>query len=323
VIKSIAAPLKIINNNQRTKNAGIALIQVLLITAILSVLALYLSKTARDQVTVARWLDDKASAQIAIHSAEAQILFSLFTEPFLAESSVSSDETIEQDAEVDREQPLALKNIWNFFGHPFAINNQVTIRMQDQAGLINAHYLISKIIRTLIESQEYSEIEANVMIDHLLDWQDIDSIARINGNEDQGFDKNIRNGAMSSIYDLVHISGIPPSILPLLYQNVTIYHRGNFNPMNASVELLAALSNQDIAEQVNELRINRQLNRKNFKELTDIKEDDDIFMFPSNYLAITIVGQVGEVQARKAMIISIQPNASNNLAPLNTYSITN
>ncbi|MCJ8296947.1 MAG: type II secretion system protein GspK [Colwellia sp.] len=307
------------------KNTGIALIQVLLITAILSVLALYLTQTAREQITIARWLDDKASAQVALHSAESQLLFSLLTEPFLAENIDLDNNNNDSDAFVEPSDasntvPMTLKSRWNFFGKAFAINEHVKVAIQDQSGLIHAHYPIQRILRTLITSQGFSEIESNVIIDNLLDWQDLDSIARINGNEEQTANSTVRNGAISSLSELVHIKAIPPRLLPILKENLTIYRRGNFNPRNASIELIAALSSKSIAEQVNTLRVNKQLTKRNFIELTGIREDDEIYFYPSNYLAIDIFSQVGKSIATKVMTIKVQPNAGNNISPINIYS---
>jgi len=62
---------------KKKNQQGIALIQVLLISAVLSVLALYLTSTAKDQVKVAQWSIDKAQALVNINSGEAQLLFSL------------------------------------------------------------------------------------------------------------------------------------------------------------------------------------------------------------------------------------------------------
>lgn len=306
--------------------AGIALIQVLLITAILSVLALYLTQTAREQITIARWLDDKASAQVALHSAESQLLFSLLTEPFLAENIVQDTNNSDNDnffstsLNTNSTLPISLKNKWNFFGKQFVINDRTKASIQDQSGLIHAHYPLQRILKSLIISQGFSEIETNVIVDSLLDWQDLDNIARINGNEAQTRNSSVRNGAISTLFDLAHIKEIPPRLLPILLDNLTIYRRGNFNPMNASVELIAALSSQSVAEQVNTLRVNNQLTKQQFIELTGITQDDDIYFYPSNYLTIEIISQIGDSIAKKILTIKVQPNAGNNISPINIYS---
>ena len=58
---------------------GVALIQVLLVTSILSVLALYMTQTAKSQIQQAKWMNNKAQAHIELHSAESELLFELFT----------------------------------------------------------------------------------------------------------------------------------------------------------------------------------------------------------------------------------------------------
>jgi general secretion pathway protein K len=309
----IKRPKKTVNPYHKVQ--GIALIQVLLITAILSVLALYLTQTARDQITIAQWLDDKTNAQVALHSAESHLLFSLLTEPFLAEQISQQTNNEENNTSL----PFPLRNNWNFFGQAFAINAQTQASIQDQSGLIHAHYPLINVLNALISSQGFSEIETNVIIDNLLDWQDLDNIARVNGNEQQSQNKVIRNGAVSSLFDLGHIEAIPPRLMPVLLANLTIYHRGNFNPMNASVELLSALTSPALAEQVKVLRSSKQLTKQNFTELTGIKEDEEIYFYPSNYLSVKLISKVGDSVAHKTMIIKVQPNAGNNISPINMY----
>ena len=62
------------------KQRGIALVQVLLIVAVVSILALYFTQSARQQVKNATMMVDKAQALVELNNAEASILFSLLTE---------------------------------------------------------------------------------------------------------------------------------------------------------------------------------------------------------------------------------------------------
>jgi len=296
---------------------GIALIQVLLISAVLTVLALFLTSTARDQVKMAQWSDDKAAALVALHSTESELLFAL-----LVDSKVKKPTD-------NFEQANEISNNWNFFAKPFIVNKklankttnqQVTITIQDQTSLIHAHFPDSKLLKALIAYQGYSDKEINSIFDNLLDWQDLDSIPRINGDESLGALTNIRNGSIPDLHDFSFVKGINAELLGTLVANTTLYGRGFFNPMNATKALLAAITNTEIAEQIIMLRETKQLNNSQFSQLTGIVESEKVLFYPSNILAITLKGQVGTSSTIKNIIIELNPYAKEYQQPINTLS---
>lgn len=294
-------------NNQR----GIALIQVLLITAILTVLAIYLTQTARDQVTLAVWADDKTEALVLLHSTESELLFTLLTQ-----SKVQA--TINIDNNID------FVNQWNFFAKPFSVGqtvtDAVTITIQDQAGLINLHFPNSERLRALIETQGFSKNTANQVVDSLLDWQDLDNVPRVNGAETQAYNGKIRNGAIPDRHDLLFIKQMTPRIFKLLLKNSTIYSPGYYNPFNSPEALLQSVTDSNIATQIVRLRYNRQLTITNFSQLTGIQEDESTYFYPSNFLSIKFKSKIGESQVQKTIKIQLQPYAESFAYPIIFYS---
>lgn len=296
--------------SQLKEQRGIALIQVLLISAVLSVLALYFNRTAKDQITQAQWADDKALALVALHSAEANLLFNLLTQPLEANSG---------DELGENEQPDMTRQ-WNFFAKPFAIDKQVTARIQDQGGLIHAHFPDRDVLKPLILSQGLSGSQTNAVVDHLLDWQDLDKVTRSQGGEDDTYQGLIRNGAVPNTHDFAFVKHITPELARLLVENTTIYRRGTFNPTHSPKVLLAAITSQEIAEQVIELRNSGQLTKTTFSQLTGIIEDDNTFFYTSNYLAITLDSNVGNSTVHKQIYLHLKPYASAASLPLIIFS---
>lgn len=273
------------------KQSGIALIQVLLIVAILSVLALYLTKTAQDQVKVAQWFDDKNTALVQLHSAESELLFTLLTE-------LKTSKT----GEIPKQ--------WNFFNTLFNINDAVVVKMQDQAGLLNVHFPDQTLLNKLAGSLGVEQ--GRNFSDVLLDWQDTDEIARVNGRENQF----TRNGKVPHIHDFIHISNIPPEIYKVLQNNMSIYRSGYYNPMNSPLALLTILTNRGIAEKVIALRSNGELNKRSFSELTGLKESENMFFYPSNNIAIQMKSTVGESTVSKEIVIALSSYATLETPPL-------
>ena len=291
-----------------SKVQGIALIQVLLITAILSVLAMFLTTTAKEQVKVAQWADDKSAALIAIHNAEANLLFELLTHNKI--QSNNNDTTSEQE----------INKRWNFFAHPFNITSQVNVKIQDQSALINAHFPDEKVLKKLILHVGHSLNETNVIFDNLLDWQDLDNIPRINGDESLNDIKSIRNGAFPDLHDSKFVQRISEKLHQSLLKNTTLNSKGFFNPMNSPKQLLTAITTPEIAEQIIELRVNNQLSNKQFSQLTGIVESDKILFYPSNLLSIEFEGRVGTSKVYKKIILELNPYADSFQTPINIFS---
>jgi len=296
-----------INQNQKPiKQKGIALIQVLLISAILSVLALYLTSTAKSQVKIAQWSSDKAQALIEIENTEAVLIFNLLTQKRTIDSSSNITNSVSSK--------------WNFFSKPFFIDKYTEIQLQDQTGLINAHFPQKKYLKLLIASLGYNSFKINHIVDSLLDWQDIDNIPRVNGAELSSYTSTIRNGSVPNLHDFKFVDGITPELEQVLLKNTTIYRMGSFNPTNSPEYLLKAITNNDAAEQVIELRNNNKLTKRNFTQITGIVEDDDVFFYPSNYFGIKLKSRVGSSIVEKKLVVDIQTYASGNKSPVNILS---
>jgi len=299
-------------NLKRYSQQGIALIQVLLICAVLSVLALYLTTTAKSQVKIAQWQTDKVAALVALHTTEAELLYSL-----LIHSKVSNDNTSNNQASHAQAE---IVNQWNFFNSPFMVNGNTQVKIQDQSALIHAHFPNKQNLEALIVYQGYSIKEANSIIDSLLDWQDIDNIPRANGEESLDAPNKIRNGAVPDVHDFRFIKNIPENLFQLLVKNTSLYGKGFFNPMNSPKELLTAITSSTIAEQVIQLREQKTLTPEQFSQLTGITENDQIILYPSNRLAIEIIARQGISTVKKNITLELTPYANAYQLPINILS---
>jgi len=285
---------------------GIALIQVLLITAVLSILALYLSSTAKDQVKMAQWADDKALALIAVQSAEAQLFFNLLTE-----SKVQSQENNLTDNIPSR---------WNFFANPFKVSEQVTTKIQDQSALIHAHFPDPNLLKSLLAFQGLPINEVSRIYDNLLDWQDLDNIPRNSGDELLSTPTAIRNGAVPDLHDFSFVPKITADLQQSLLKNTTLYSKGFFNAMDAPEELLAAITSVEQAKQIVQLREAGQLSNVQFSQLSGIVENEKVLFYPSNILAIEFEGKVGMSVVRKQITVELTPYANQYQTPINIFS---
>ncbi|WP_192508446.1 type II secretion system protein GspK [Pseudoalteromonas aurantia] len=285
------------------KYRGIALIQVLVLCAILSTFALYVSKSTRDQVEMASWANDKAQAELLLHSGYSELLFTLFTYE-RARLSVSDGGN-------------AITAQWNFFDHPFQLSENITVKIQDLAGKIGLHYLDSSRLERLLLAQGISYQRVSLIIARLLDWQDIDNIPRPNGFEGNGV-INVRNGYITDLTDLEMLIDLTPIEKAVLYRNLTIYYNGSFNPLTASKELLIAEVGEASTQQLLELRLRRDISPLEYRKITGTKIDIDTHLYPSTSLKIELTANVGQSTVTKSYIISLKRYVKERLEPINT-----
>jgi len=216
---------------------------------------------------------------------------------------------------------IPLNQQWNFFNSPFVINDNVSVSIQDQAGLLSLNFPDQERFKKFIRAQGFTRIESNVIIDNLLDWQDLDNIPRLNGFEGNESNSNrLRNGAIPDVHDILFINAIPESLYPLIIANSTMFRIGSFNPTAAPYSLLSALTDEQKAQQIIAWRNAGQLTKQKFTQLTGIAESDDTFFYPSSYLSINLQSKVGEAMAHKSIVVHITPYVSAKNQPINILS---
>ena len=165
--------------------------------------------------------------------------------------------------------------------------------------------------------------QASTWVTGLLDYQDNDKLSRLGGNERgfKGSDANYnRNGKIPDLSDLWFM-GLTQTQINGLKSNATIYKKGYFNPVNASKELLTALTNEQVANQAITLRKEKPFNKRTFSEVTGFKEGNDVFFYPSNNVRFTFKSEFGEAIINKELTVQFKPYAKYNNAPFKLISI--
>lgn len=269
---------------------GIALIQVLLIVAVLSILALYFTQSARQQVHGATQMVDKAQAYVELHNAQANVLYALLTE--------------QKDPEFSSSTNNSLVNSWNFHGAKFSYNDQVTVALQDLRGLLNLHYPNTQRLIQLLTYSGLNDYDAQLASQQIIDWQSLDT-----RSDYMPSNVTARHAAIHDISELRHL-GLKPQQLQALQANTTQYKKGAFNPMSAPDSLLNALLSSDVAQHIIILRNTKQLTVREFAQVTGFEESEDIILYPSNLYKVTLQAQVGEAIVKKVIYYHLQPTGN-------------
>ena len=139
---------------------GVALIQVLLISAIISLLAIQFSYTARDQVEMTISLENRVKAQLKFHSVQAQLLFAL----------------IETEQTLFIEMPAYFDTFNTLSAHTEEITFEegIKIQLRDSSSMLSFRFMEHPLWIPYLEALGYQEDEAQTIINDLKDLQDLD-----------------------------------------------------------------------------------------------------------------------------------------------------
>lgn len=280
------------NKRRIHRSKGIALLQVLLISAIITVLALYLTLTAQQQISVAQLAADKATAELHLRSTESEALFNLLTR----EESTDNQE-------------LALPDGYNFYNTPFKVGKYAQVSLQDVSGLIDIHYPDETLLSNTIKNLGFDGNQAAIVVDSLLDWQDSDSLSRLNGAERVDYELGPRNRLISSYSELKLVKGFTPELWDKLRPLLSSVRAKYFNPMVSPEPILKAYLNRDVSD-VLELRAANKLTRSEFSQLTGEYEKEGLIFSHSNFYLLNITIEYNDVRIEKQRRIKLDPYAS-------------
>ncbi|NOH84551.1 general secretion pathway protein GspK [Vibrio sp. 03-59-1] len=271
---------------------GIALLQVLLISAIITVLALYLTLTAQQQISVAQLAADKATAELHLRSTESEVLFNLLTR----EESTDNQE-------------LALPDGYNFYNTPFKVGKYAKVSLQDVSGLIDIHYPDETLLSNTIKNLGFDGNQAAIVVDSLLDWQDSDSLSRLNGAERGDYELGPRNRLISSYSELKLVKGFTSELWDKLTPLLSSVRTKYFNPMVSPEPILKAYLNRDVSD-ILELRAANKLTRSEFSQLTGEYEKEGLIFSNSKFYLLNITIEYNDVRIEKQRRIKFDPYAS-------------
>ncbi|NTS76914.1 general secretion pathway protein GspK [Catenovulum sp. SM1970] len=283
------------------KQKGVALIQVLIITAILSIIALFMTKSAKQQVQIAQWGLDKTEAFLEGYSVENKIIFELLTNNLdsLAQSGISTNKD------------------WNLYGKAFKVGQYSTVSIQDNAGLLNLQYPNPELFKAQLRSLGLNPAEQGLILSVLLDWQDGDRLPRNNGSERAYF----RNAPMLDKREWYIHNSLSEEMLDRVIDNFTIPGLSYINFMNSPESVLKVHFSPQVVSRIIKAREAKELTRRRMKEITNIVEDEDVFFTSSDQYQISINVDFHQSSYRRSMLIDLEPYVLNS-PPYSVFSST-
>ncbi|WP_161796346.1 type II secretion system protein GspK [Arsukibacterium ikkense] len=270
---------------------GVALVQVLFITTILSLMALHFTLTSRQQVAIATTLQDKVSAELQLLNWKNELLFTLLSQP--ATGSVGADNTV----------ATQISQHWNFHGMAFSPADNVQIRLQDIEGLLSISIAGKDAeLQQLFSYLQLPEADAVRIISELAAQQDLPSVIHRPLRAIAG-----RQMFLQSISELQQLPGISAEQYRTVAALTTNLQVSRFNPLNAPDALLRALLLPDIANEVIRLRNTNALTAASYSALVRIGDYENYSFVRGERLLIELEVTHGSAVAKRRFICYIRP----------------
>ncbi len=273
------------------KEDGLALIQVLLLTTLISVIAIQISKTARSNVGIAQGFDDRAQAELLLKSAESNVLAELFR--------------------MDSHQinGMNINEVNWYLAKAFKLNDYTIVEINPLSGRLSLLTAPELYIKRALLLSGVQEDELTATYDSIMDWIDADNVTRRQGAELASYSGNTkpRNGPLQHISELAAIKGVSDSVVQKFSQFVTIYATQSFNPAYSSKELNTALFGESVAEAlVVNSNSGNSFTEQDWTKLVGGQTFESIDFNPGTLHQVIIKVSVGTVFLEQVTLVKIQ-----------------
>lgn len=284
----------------RPRQSGVALLQVLLLGAIISLLAIRFTETARDQISIAGQFEDRVLAQFAAHSAFREIIF------FQLSDSVEAGPSVDGDSA----ESLIRKNDKGFNGAPIKWRQGVSVEIQDLNGLLPQIWPQHPLWERLLIRKSIPEDEVARYLGIWQDLQDNDIQSWMLGDVEPSSlpaGQTYPNGLAQSDKLVSWVFADQPPLVESILEVSDVHGTYNTNPLNYSDALLNALFDPGVAQEIMSLRSDPSRSSVALKMLlpSGLKEDY-IFEHSSGRFKLDVTVELNSFRWREKRIVHLR-----------------
>jgi len=281
------------------KQRGIALIQVLIITFVLSLLGLYINQTVQEQIKITTSIQNKFLMRLELEKTEADLLQALLSTNKYPNKS-SDNQVVSK---------------WNFYGKEFQINDNAYITLTDLSALMGLNISDATLLKNVLLQIGVDEVNAREFVDSLADWKDKNDLSRLNGAESAYYKQQqksytARNGFLQDLSEVALIragDAIPAALLNKYFTTEIV---AGFNPLNAPQKILNAFVNDENSiQKALQLREQGALNSYAFYKLTGIEGDEYITFATSSKIKVQLRVTYNGAQLAKTYTLDATPQS--------------
>lgn len=280
------------------KNHGVALIQALLLSTVLSIIVMSFARYAQSSNVMAMAVLSRTEAMLQLETVLSRIELMLLT----------------------GQQPGNLQGVINRHSQPFFVG-PIEVKVQDLAGLVNLPITKSTSFGNLLKHYGLSEREAFALEQAVEDWQDKDNRPGPAGAEQSSYPKavTVRNAPVQTLAELAFIKGMTPQLYQQLLPNLSLYPSSHFNPLTASPAILQTLiNNPAVVNKVLAQRMSQQLSEQELFRLTGLEIGDTIAPVYGDASRLSLTYRAANVQLVIEKELVVKPYEP---APLRLWSI--
>ena len=245
--------------NTPKSTTGIALVQVLLITGIISVLLMSLVKLSQQQLNQARAVETAIESDLALLSKANQVKFQLL-------SNTWTDDP----------------NGWNFYGEPVQWQG-ITLELQALNGLVPLSYDLGSVTQLLVAAGR-STAQAEKLTQQLAEWQGLYSYASDGTQQAQRL-------PIQHINELVFIGDWTQSDVNAVRSFVHAYPVPGFNPTYAPSDALDAFTSKTQAQAIRRLRLQQRYTANEFQRITGTEFGEFTSIYPGPLVRIELTNE--------------------------------
>lgn len=276
-----------------SKPKGVALIQVLLMIAIMSLIAIQFSKTARVQVETANDFKNRLQSEMALRTARSRLIYQFF----------KSDPGDISDARIDGVK-------WNFRSKVFNITENVEVKIQAQSGLLSLTTSPPQMILRVLTANGASAADAQEIVASIGDWVDTDNYVSNFGAESEFYrlsgHTGTRNGPLQDISELAVIKGMTEPLYNRTKDYFTIYNLPSFNPALAPPELVRALFSSERSEKIVQAQQDGNFTEDVWRNIIGRTELAFIDVHPRALFSVELTSKFEDVRLTKRLDFLVQ-----------------
>lgn len=274
------------------KAQGIALVQVLLLSAVLSVMLVSIHFHSREHVELATKALARAEALVALNSMEAETFISLLT----------SEKKIQPQSE------LFLPRVWSFDNQPIVMENGI-VQIEDTSALISL--VVPSTLTPVLAGITGNKQQAEQLVAALEDWQDADNETRFGGAEQADYPAGVvvRNGVIQDLSELLFVRGFTSELVEKIRPFVTLFPKKYQNIYGMSDELISYYLDPVQLKQVLAERHAGTLTPDRFSRLTGIEQDEFVGFTVSQGLVVRFTAHGKGVKLSRQISVTLDPSA--------------
>lgn len=277
--------IKVKDNIFNIGSKGFALTTVLGISLILMIIATSILFQLKNLISNSEDFENLSKARINVESAYTEVAFYLSG----GKKKTYYMEIVNPDGSIKK---------WNLYGNDIKLNDRVKVQIYDIAGMIPLYY-DTGILRNICR-EFFEDGRGDFFVDSLMDWQDSDSLKRLNGAEKWDYKASNkkyepRNGKIQLIEEAKLVLNYDKVFSSFMMNNFILSGSGYLNPLTFSNGILKKIIKDDSRfEDIVTARDNFSLTQLDIDDIKKNLSSGFLSLSPSNSFFIRIESNVGK-----------------------------